>query len=204
MRDSTRPESIMVLLAVVFLTVLVSLYAWWHDPTVAKENHALELAQAALLLAACGMHGGHAYRMRQTRIAFLIHAGLALLTLSFALRELDIDRFGDASVWSIVERTLRTLAAILWVVFFSLAIRYRKAISGRLFAILLQAPMSLAILAGIFFIAGWPFDKGLILQNVGISELVEETLELIGCVILLASSCFHQFLPRGRIFQWVE
>lgn len=204
MRDSIRPESIMTLLVVVFLADLASLYAWWHDPSVAKENHALEVAQAAMLLAACSMHGGHAYRMRQTRISFLMHAGLALLTLSFALRELDIDRFGDASVWSVVQSTLRTLAAMLWLVFFSLVIRYRKIVFGRHFSILLKPPMSLAILAGVFFIAGWPFDKGLVLHNVAISELAEETLELSGCVILLASSCFHQMAPRRCSFQWIE
>lgn len=148
-----------------------------------------------MLLFACTLHSLHAFRIKTISVTFLIHAGLALLALSFALRELDIDRFGDAKAWSTFQYTLRLLVLVLWLAFFTQAALHRRTVLRHLVTILSAPPVILTALAGLFFLAGWPFDKGLVLRSVEISEFFEETLELNGCVMLLLSSAVHWTLP---------
>ena len=189
-----------IVLLLVLTTSTCSVLAWIQEPLVVEENAILERAQAALLLLGCTMFGIRAFGLRSSPVVFIAHAGLGLLALSFALRELDIDRIGESSMSAHIEHYLRLFALILWIALFALAIRHLRTLLTALPALLKMPTMVLAIIGGLFLVAGWPFDKALVLrESPQLSLIIEETLELNGYMMLMASSVVHLFAKDRKI-----
>jgi hypothetical protein len=165
-------------------------FLWWNRaPFLIEEQNFLELAQATLLLLSAGIHGIHASRLAASSTHLLVRSGLALLTFSFALRELDIDKLGDEELWSRIELVLRSATGVLWIGFlFVLMRRIRQIIFDR--SVIFRAPaIVLTLVGGLFFIAAWPLDKELIVPaSLSFARFIEEVLELNACVLLFASS----------------
>lgn len=202
MLDLTQPtkpslaRSVLAVSVVIAMTSALSVLAWWQNPLVIAEHQGIEIAQAVLLLLACVMHSIRAFRLPPGSIKFFVHAGLALLTFSFAVRELDISRFGEALVWSTVQRGVQLFGLALWAAFLFWALKHLKSIYRDRNTILYSPTMVLTIAGGAFFIAGWPFDKKLFLLSQEISQLIEETLELNASVLLAMASVADSTLAR--------
>jgi hypothetical protein len=178
-------RSMPMLLVTVVVVSLLCLLGIQLDARIADENHLLEWGQALFLLLACVTHGRRAWQAPRQSLSFVIHTGLALLMYAFLLRELEIDQFGDHALWVWIERFFRAIDLALWVVFFIfLAPRFRAVLSHTR-SIVAMPVFALTVIGGLFLIAGWPFDKAVFhaLSHLT-NELVEETLELNGCLIL--------------------
>jgi hypothetical protein len=180
-----------VLAALLLVTNLFVLGLWYGASLDAQENHVLELAQGGFLVLVCGVCGARAWSLAKTApdLNFLLHAGLALLSYSFLLREVDIDQLGAAPAWAHLEQALRLFGVALWLALLMfVAPRVKQLWSER--AIMFAMPMVwLAMLGGALLVASWPFDKQLfsVLPYLT-SQFIEEMLELDGCMILFFAS----------------
>lgn len=192
----------MVLGTMLVLTVL-SCIGWSLDPLFAEENHPIELLQGILLLLACLVHGERALRLEKSSVSFLIHAGLAILMYSFFLRETDIREMDadGAHLWHWVEHAARAIGVVLWLAYFlHAALRLKRVFAQRL-AILKLPVIWMALLGGVFLVAGWPFDKEVFhaFMPQEISRLIEEVLELNAYLLLFAGSLADSNLPGAAL-----
>jgi hypothetical protein len=180
-----------VLAGLLLVTNLFALGLWYSDSSQAEENHFLELVQGGFLALVCGVCCARAWGLAKTalNLNFLLHAGLALLSYSFLLREFDIDQLGAAHGWATLEQVLRLFGVALWLallIFAALRVKQLWAERATMFAL----PMVLlSMLGGVLLAASWPFDKQLfsVLPYLT-SQFIEEILELNGCMLLFFAS----------------
>lgn len=183
---SHRALFIMLLVAVPVL----ALFLGDIQTDIQEENGILEMGQAACLMLAFLIQGRHALHSRKYFLDFFIHAGLSLVTYSFCLREIDIDQLGSGGeVWQRIEQFLRLVGVAGWLGLFVLLVpRLAACFAGRS-DILAMPAVKLAILGGLFFVAGWPFDKEVFSPlSQAHSRLIEEILELEACLLFLVAS----------------
>ncbi len=186
-----------VLIGIMLTATVVSFILWKNDPLMAEEGSAIELAQSALLLLACFMHSERAFHLKLPSLDFLIHAGLALLTYSFAYREFDFDLFGTLEMP--IDRISKLAGIALWGVFLIILMSRIKQIFSRRSEILALPVIPLTIWGGLFYIASWPFDKEIFSAlSHDYSRFIEEVLELNACVILFAASLKSRLGKRHR------
>jgi hypothetical protein len=190
-RDYSPGRNPIVLAAALLVTNLFALSLWTSGHLQVQENNFLELAQCVFLALICGVSSVRAWHRAKTSLdlKFLLHAGLALLSYSFLLREVDVDQIGVAPAWGQLEQALRLFGAALWCgLLIFMALRIRALWSQR--AIMLKMPMVvLAALSGVLLLAGWPFDKQVfsVLPSLT-SEFIEEMLEVNGFMVLFFGS----------------
>jgi hypothetical protein len=170
---------------------LLALALWQGGLLQARENQFLELAQCGFLALVCCVCSVRAWRLAKTslNLNFLLHAGLALLSYSFLLRELDIDQFGAAQQWAQLELVLRLFGVALWLVLLVfVASRVTQLWAQR--AIMFKMPMVLLVmLGGALLLASWPFDKQIFpVFSYATSQFIEELLEFNGCMVLFFGS----------------
>lgn len=186
-----------VLIGIMLTATVVSFILWKNDPLIAEEDSALELAQSALLLLACSLHGERAFHLKMPSLDFLIHAGLALLTYSFLYREFDFDLFGALEMP--VDRISKFAGIALWGVFLIILMPRIKHIFSHLSAILALPVIALALWGGLFYIASWPFDKEIFSAlSHNYSRFIEEVLEINACIILFAGSLADSTLQSSE------
>jgi hypothetical protein len=170
---------------------LLAVALWQAGYLQAQENHFLEQAQGGFLALVCCVCSLRAWRLKKTALTlkFLLHAGLALLSYSFLLREVDIDRFGTAQGWAQLEQALRLFGVALWIALLMfVAPRVTQLWPQR--SIMFAMPMvQLTMLGGALLVASWPFDKQIFpVLSYATSQFIEEMLELNGCMILFFGS----------------
>ena len=168
---------------------ILGYFLWQLDPMTIEEDGALEMGQTILLLLAGIMHVAQARRFKASSLAFAIHAGFALLAFSFAVRELDIDQFGTAPVWTILDRGLRIARTALWIGFMVFLIPRLKQLYASRAAIIALPVISMSLVAGLFLIAGGLFDRHVFSWlSLPTSRFLEEVLELDGYLVFLAAA----------------
>ncbi|MES2832748.1 MAG: hypothetical protein V4695_12225 [Pseudomonadota bacterium] len=170
----------------------LSYLQWLQDPSLAQENGVLEWLQVSMILFACVMHSGRAGQLDRSSLLFVTHAGLALLTYSFALRELDFEQFGSSPLWLLLEKSLRLIRTVLWLGFFMLMYFRMKVIFSQR-AFLFRLPVVwMSLIGGLFLIAGGLFDRQ-VFSNIAqpSSRFAEEVLELNGYFMILAATFFR-------------
>lgn len=126
---------------------------------------------------------------------FLLHAGLALLSYSFLLREFefefefDVDRPGAAHGWATLEQVLRLFGVALWLALLIFAAPRVKPLWAQRATMFALPMVLLSMLGGVLLAASWPFDKQLfsVLPYLT-SQFIEEILELEGCMLLFFAS----------------
>ena len=174
-----------------FVLMLVSaataLVLWRYDEQVTEENHIIENSQVVLLLLACLIHSLRA-RRRTYRFDMWYRTGLALLCLSFAVRELDIDAFGPAPLWPNIELVVRGAVVLMWVVYIGLLVPRTKWLSTRLRQAFLSPCALYTLLGCVLYVLSWPFDKQQFALDESVSQLVEETIQLIATIAFLAAA----------------
>ena len=180
-----------VLAGLLLVTNLFALSLWRSGSLQAQENHFLELAQGGFLVLVCVVCGARAWHLAKTalNLNFLLHAGLALLSYSFLLREFDIDQFGTAPAWARLEQAVRLFGVALWLALLIFVTPRVKQLWAQR-AIMFRMPMvQLAMLGGVFLVASWPFDKQVFSALPYLtSQFIEEMLELNGCMMLFFTS----------------
>lgn len=156
-------------------------------PDYARENHTLENAQVALLLAAAVLQLWRARFLvggdgRERTIAIL----LAFLSVACALRELDIDRLGDGRYFEPLETALRTLTLAGLGGYLLTHLRELKTLFD--LRRLLRDPVSgLAIAGVVLYCLSWPLDKKVLGLSVVVALFLEEWVELWASVSFLTA-----------------
>lgn len=187
------PLHVVLLLAAV---AFGSWLAWRYDPAYLAEEGGHEWLEALVLFGGAWANGRASGWGRAPEPGMLLRAGLAMLCLSFGLREVEIDDFGDPAVWKPVEHAVRGVGLALWAVLLVVAARRLRGRSLR--GELLARPWAfhvLVVLAGLFLLASWPFDKGRVAIDPALSHFFEETLELCGYALLLAAAWLKPQVP---------
>jgi hypothetical protein len=164
---------------------------WLTGRLQAEDHYLLELYQYSFLVLICSLSMRRAWRFAKTSLNhnFVLNAGLALLTYSFLLRELDIDKFGASPAWAIFEKALRLTGVTLWLIFLMFVIPRRRQLWAKRAIIFTMPMVIMAILSVFFLLASWPFDKK-IFSTIPYftSEFIEEMLELNGYILLFFAS----------------
>jgi hypothetical protein len=170
---------------------LLALALWQGGLLQAEENQFLELAQGGFLALVCCVCSVRAWGLATTSrtLQFLLHAGLALLSYSFLLREVDIDRLGFGPGWAQLELVLRLSGVVLWLALLIFVVPRVTALWAQR-VIMFKMPMVLlAMLGGALLVASWPFDKQIFpVLSYATSQFIEEMLEFNGCMVLFFGS----------------
>lgn len=159
-------------------------------PDYARENHTLENAQVALLLAAAVLQLWRARFLaggdgRERTLAIL----LAFLCVACALRELDIDRLGDERYFEPLETALRTLTLAGLGGYLLSHLRQVKALFD-LRRLSRDPVMGFAIAGVLLYCLSWPLDKKVFGLSVVVALFLEEWVELWASVSFLTAGCF--------------
>lgn len=197
-RGVRATPSAAVWLIIMVASTLVAVVWWPYDKSVVEENDVVESAQALLLLAGCAIHSVRA-RFQPGTFEQLFHMALALLCLSFVVREVDIDRMGEAPVWPIIEYFVRGVVVGLWVALIVLIVRRREH-HAQLWQNDLRAALSPtglytaggALLYGVSFF----FDKQIAPLPPHVMVLFEETLQLNGTLLICAGAAATRLPPQ--------
>lgn len=170
------------------ITSALSLALWQQNPLITDENALLELSQGGLLLAAALIQGLRAWHSPSNSLKRDVRLGLALFAFAFFLREVDIDQVGTGAHWALVEKLLRASALLMIGVFIFHMVPRLQLVLRNLPKVIGAPTLLLSLLACVFYVSGWPFDKGLTGLDSELSLWFEETLELNACLLLLCAS----------------
>lgn len=154
----------------------------------ADENSPIENAQLLVLLLGSVLYLSAA--VFSMRLEGLLPAGLALLGVSFLLREVDVRGLGlNPVVVSMVNGFGRNLMlGSMWLVFLVVcAVNIRKL--SAIFLAWVRSPAGGAVLlAGLFLFLGRRFDKNAFAISKSDVQFYEELFELNAYLLLLLSS----------------
>jgi hypothetical protein len=181
----------MILTGLLLASNFCLLILWFTGRIQAGDHYLLELSQYSFLVIICSLSIRRAWRLAKIslNLKLLLYAGLALLSYSFLLRELDIDKFGASPAWAIFEKALRLTGVTLWLIFLMFVIPRRRQLWAKRAIIFTMPMVIMAILSGFFLLASWPFDKK-IFSTIPYftSQFIEEMLELNGYIVLFFAS----------------
>ena len=187
-------STLWVLLALGFLGGL----SWFAWPDSAAEDQWLEWVQVLLLLATALLHARSAGRSAWPAV---LHAGLGLLTLSFAVREVDIDRIGSSPNWLLAERVIRAGVGLLWVWWGWRTWRRVGAVRALWPGVLREPWLHLTVIAGVLFVAAWLLDRELLPLAKDLSRFLEELVELQADAAMLAAALAMRREPATPLFR---
>lgn len=191
-----QPLPVAVAVACLMFTLSVAGWvAWSFIPQLAAEDHWLEWLQVVLLLSASVVHCRYG---KLSSGPGLVHAGLGILTLSFAFREMDIDKLGTAAAWAVAETVIRVANAMLLAWWGWAAWRRLPALLRALLGALRRPWPWLTVLAGVLYASSWPLDKELLPLPADVALFLEELLELQATTVLLLAALAMQPARRRR------
>jgi hypothetical protein len=183
-------------LAIVLCCAATAL-GWRYSPAALAENGWVEWLQVVLLLTTAAVVF-HASRM--TRGCDVLRLGLALLCLTMAVREVDIDSLGSSPAWANAERIIRAGVLGLWCSLLVYASLTSRRLLAKLGAWVPDPSMQLVLLAGSCFVFAQPFDQrwGRGWLGDSTSLWAEESLELAGAAILgMGAAAMHRKRKRA-------
>jgi hypothetical protein len=181
----------MILTGLLLASNFCLLVLWFTGRIQAGDHYLLELSQYSFLVIICSLSIRRVWRRTKISLnmTFLLHAGLALLSYSFLLRELDIDKFGASPAWAIFELALRLTGVILWLILLMFVLPRAAELWAKRTIMFTMPIVIMLILSGFFLLASWPFDKKVFSAiPYFTSQFIEEMLELNGYIVLFFSS----------------
>ncbi|MEX0885792.1 MAG: hypothetical protein WD009_05055 [Phycisphaeraceae bacterium] len=183
-----------------FLLLAGSTYAafllWRRDPQVLEEHQLVESTQTAVLLTACAVHGVRGWRAAGS-VETVARLGLAMICLSFAVRETDIDRLSESPVWPVTELVARGIVVVIWIALGVWALRR----AGELLAgwrTALGPAAWCAAAGGALYVASFALDKRMLPLTAETSLFVEEAVQLNACLLLLAAGTVPMLRRAAR------
>ncbi len=176
------------------LGVLIAGWLWAGDQSVSDENHLMENSQVFFLMLAVGLHLKHRLTL-QLPLARICHMTLALLCLSVMIREIDIDKLGTHTGWDTLEKIIRGVLVLFWVVHVVSVWRCLGALWALREKILFSQTSFLTAIAIGFYCVSYLFDKRLIPVEADLSQFIEESIQLTGTIFFFAAS----LLPLSQV-----
>lgn len=168
--------------------------SWIVLPQTAAEDQWLEWVQVLMLLATAFLHARSAGRSAWPAV---LHAGLGLLTLSFAVREVDIDRIGSSPNWLLAERVIRAGVGVLWLWWGWRMWRGVGAVRALWPGVLREPWLHLTVIAGALFVGAWLADRELLPIAKDLSRFLEELLELQADAAMFAAALAMRRAPAN-------
>lgn len=184
-------------LAAVPIVTLAAYLLWRRDRQIIDENQLIENLQFALLLSACAVHALRA-GLRRLPLDTLCRAGLALLCLSFAVREVDIDKLGTAAAWPMVEWWLRAALVLMWIVFVGFAVVQLDVLRTNWRAALFSACAAFTVAGGGLYVASVPLDQMVLPLSQANARFCEEAVQLNATLMLFAAATTAIIRPVTR------
>ena len=154
-----------------------------------NEDGIVESIQSFFIAFAMILFAYHALMIKEIE-AKLASFGLALLSLTFLLRELDVEKLDIPSFFIIlgsgVGRNL--LLGVLWIILLVLTLKYKIVEKKKVVAFLFSTYGQLLMFSALMLVLGAMMDKNIFsLQNLT-TRFYEELLELLGyCYLFFAS-----------------
>jgi hypothetical protein len=176
---------VLPVLGVLLALGVASWVSWIVWPHTVAEDQWLEWTQVVLLLVTALLHARSAGRSAWPAV---LHAGFGLLTLSFAVREVDIDRLGSSPNWLLAERVIRAGVGVLWVWWGCRMWRGAPAVRALWPGVLDQPWVRLTWIAGGLYVVSWILDREMLPLAKDVSHFLEEVAELQADAALLGAA----------------
>jgi hypothetical protein len=177
------------------LVVLMVLISGGREfaPEIVREDHLVEWAQVGMLLVASGIHCRAFRAIARNEADYWIHAGLSLLTFSFAIREMEIDQWNE-KYGSLVEVSIRAVNVLLWTAFAVSVMNGRSHIRSNRGQFLGHPVLRISGLGLAVYVLGGLFDKHVFALSRETDLFLEELAEFGASYFLLMAA----FFQRGR------
>lgn len=173
-------------------------YLWRIDATITAENRLIENSQVALLGLASAFHFIRSSGVSISPLAKICQRVLGLLFLSLIVREVDIDKLGDASVWRSVERIIRVIVVAAWLPLAASVFRNLRPLWNERAKILMSPCAWLTGAGVIFYMLSFFFDKSLVPILPSYSQLCEQLLQLIATICCFSGAIQSCGIPSER------
>jgi hypothetical protein len=190
-----RPGAVVAVVWVLVALGVLGCVSWVAWPDTAAEDQWLEWVQVLLLLVTAAVHARSAGRSAWPAV---LHAGLGLLTLSFAVREVDIDRIGSSPNWLLAERVIRAGVGVLWLWWGWRMWRRAPAVRALWPGVLREPWLQLMLIAGALYVASWVLDREMLPLVRDLSRFLEEVVELQADAALFAAALAMRREPASR------
>jgi len=154
-----------------------------------EEDGIVETVQSIFIVLAMALFTYHAFISKEIK-AKLASFGLSLLSLTFLLRELDVEKFDLPSfiimLGSGAGRNL--LLGSLWIILLLFTFKYKSVEKNKIVSFLFSVPGQILMFSALMLVLGAMMDKNIFsLQNLT-TRFYEELLELLGYCYLFSAS----------------
>lgn len=177
------------LAAAIVAAVFVQFFVCFGDIAYYDENGQVELAQCALLFLGVVLFT-HAALQAKERVTVHLLLALSVFTLTFLFREIEVEssRFG-----SLLEFTRRyelkyVVLGLLWLALLAFSLQHFRASFSAAFRWLLTVPGRCLLAGCILYVLGDAAEKHLIVADLDLSRMIEESLETFGTLALFLSA----------------
>jgi len=167
---------------------IIIYYLWRIDATITGENRLVENCQVSLLGLASLIHFIRSGGVLGSPLAKICHRVLGLLCVSLIVREVDIHRLGDSSIWTSIERAIRVVVVAAWLPLVAGVYRNLRPLWNDK-AKIVMSPCAWLMGAGvIFYMLSFFFDKSIVPISSGPSQLCEQLLQLTATICYFSAA----------------
>ena len=174
-----------ILISIFFILSVLFLY-----PEIdTDEDGLIESVQSLFIAFSMILFLYHGFRVKEIG-SKLASFGLSLLSLTFLLRELDVETF-DIPFYLIALGSgsgRNILLVSLWLILLGLALRYKTIEKKKFFSFLFTSYGQILMLSALMLVLGAMMDKNIFSLENEVTRFYEELLELLGYVYLFSAS----------------
>lgn len=174
-----------ILISIFFILSVLFLY-----PEIdTEEDGLIEWLQSLFIAFSMILFFYHAFRVKEIG-SKLASFGLSLLSLTFLLRELDVETL-DIPYYFIVlgSGTGRNILLIsLWLILVALTLKYKTIEKEKVLTFLFTSYGQILMLSAFMLVLGAMMDKNIFSLQNEVTRFFEELLELLGYVYLFFAS----------------
>jgi hypothetical protein len=172
-----------------FAGVCVTIYACFGNMSYYLENALFELSQDAFLFFAA-VSFFVASRHMTDRLSRLFTLALTLFCLCILFREMDVrgTNLEPCLDYAFQHRLHYAFLALLWIVLFAVAVPDFRATLGQLPRWLFSLSGAFMVGGVLFYVSGDLAEKHFFSHDPDLSEMAEESMELLGTFFIFCSS----------------
>jgi len=152
----------------------------------------VEAAQSIFIALAIAVFAYHAFISKEIK-SKLVSFGFSLLSLTFLLRELDVEKLDIPSflimLGSGTGRNL--LLGSLWIILLIWTFKYKSVEKNKIVSFLFSIPGQMLMFSSLMLVLGAMMDKNIFSLQNSTTRFYEELLELLGYAYLFFASMFR-------------
>jgi len=166
----------------------ITYFLWRLDSKITGENRLIENCQVSLLGLASLIHFIKSRGILDSPLAKICERVLGLLCLSLIVREVDINKLGDSSIWPGIERAIRVIVVAAWLPLAASVYRNLPLLWNDKARILMSSCAWLTGAGVIFYMLSFFFDKSLVPISASPSLLCEQLLQLTATIFYFSGA----------------